>query len=214
MKMTLSAYKAKSLWPMVILATFFLILYLFESFRTPIAQSNPNFFTAMNFLLWGIFAIDYIVMLFLSRHKFHFFRTHLLDLALVIFPLLRPLRALRLVVIFERALSGVQRKLYINIPIYVGVAATLIVLIGGGAIFNAEIDEPDGNIKSPSDALWWAAVTVTTVGYGDRFPVTAEGRWIAVGLMITGIAVVGSVTASLAAWIVEKVNLDNSKNKP
>jgi voltage-gated potassium channel len=214
MKMTLSAYKAKSLWPMVILATFFLILYLFESFRTPIAQSNPNFFTAMNFLLWGIFAIDYIVMLFLSRQKFHFFRTHLLDLALVIFPLLRPLRALRLVVIFERALSGVQRKLYINIPIYVGVAATLIVLIGGGAIFNAEIDEPDGNIKSPSDALWWAAVTVTTVGYGDRFPVTAEGRWIAVGLMITGIAVVGSVTASLAAWIVEKVNLDNSKNKP
>lgn len=212
MKMTLAEYKAKSLWPMVILATFFLILYLLESFRTPIAQSYTNFFSAMNFLLWGLFAIDYIFMLILSKEKFYFFRTHLLDLVLVIFPLLRPLRALRLIVIFERALSGVQRKFYVNIPIYVGLAATLIVLIGGGAIFNAEIDEPNGNIKSPSDALWWAAVTVTTVGYGDRFPVSSEGRWIAVGLMITGIAVVGSVTASLAAWIVEKVNLEANKN--
>ncbi|MBM3690611.1 MAG: two pore domain potassium channel family protein [Actinobacteria bacterium] len=60
-------------------------------------------------------------------------------------------------------------------------------------------------MKTPQDSLWWAAVTVTTVGYGDKFPVSSEGRWIAVGLMITGIAVVGSITASLAAWIVGKV---------
>jgi voltage-gated potassium channel len=56
-----------------------------------------------------------------------------------------------------------------------------------------------------SDALWWAATTVTTVGYGDRFPTTTEGRIVSGGLMMSGIALLGVVTASLASWFVEKV---------
>jgi voltage-gated potassium channel len=69
----------------------------------------------------------------------------------------------------------------------------------------AERPAPDAKITTFGDALWWACTTVTTVGYGDLFPVTATGRSIAVRLMLGGIALIGTVTASVAAWLVQKV---------
>jgi voltage-gated potassium channel len=64
--------------------------------------------------------------------------------------------------------------------------------------------EVDGsNIKNFGDGLWWATTTVTTVGYGDRFPVTTEGRFLAALLMITGISLIGVITASVASWFVK-----------
>lgn len=53
--------------------------------------------------------------------------------------------------------------------------------------------------------MWWAVTTVTTVGYGDRYPITVEGRFVAVGLMISGIALIGVVTASFATWLIDRV---------
>jgi voltage-gated potassium channel len=53
--------------------------------------------------------------------------------------------------------------------------------------------------------LWWALTTIATVGYGDRYPVTGQGRLVAAGLMVAGIAVLGVVTASIASWLIEKV---------
>lgn len=212
--MKLEKYQAKALWPMTVLAVFFLVAFVVESFRLPIAVANPGLFSAINLGLWLIFVADYLFMLYLAEDRKIFFHSHYLDLALVAFPFLRPLRALRLLVLFERAFSGMQQKLYVNIPVYVAGAASLLVLMGGATLYSVEVDAVDTNIKSPQDALWWAAVTVTTVGYGDKYPVTGQGRLVAVGLMITGIAVVGTVTASLAAWIVEKVNTEKTKIPP
>src|ERR1700749_423780 len=61
------------------------------------------------------------------------------------------------------------------------------------------------NITTFGDAIWWSATTVTTVGYGDRYPVTTEGRFVAVGLMLAGIALIGVVTASFATWLLDRV---------
>jgi voltage-gated potassium channel len=63
----------------------------------------------------------------------------------------------------------------------------------------------EANIKSFADALWWAITTVTTVGHGDRYPTTGTGRFVAGGLMLAGIALLGIVTASLASWLLDKV---------
>lgn len=72
-------------------------------------------------------------------------------------------------------------------------AATLVVEEDGG-----------GNIDSFGDALWWAITTVTTVGYGDTFPVTPAGRGIAAFLMVAGIALFGVLTANIAAFFIEQ----------
>lgn len=74
----------------------------------------------------------------------------------------------------------------------------LLLEFGGIAILGIEQRSPDANIKTPSDALWWIIVTVTTVGYGDRFPVTNMGRIIGVLVMAVGIGLVGTLTGFLA----------------
>ncbi|RFZ71161.1 pH-gated potassium channel KcsA [Mycobacterium marinum] len=61
--------------------------------------------------------------------------------------------------------------------------------------------------------MWWAITTVTTVGYGDLYPITVTGRVIAVLLMIGGISLIGVVTASLASWIVQRVAETDSANR-
>ena len=71
-------------------------------------------------------------------------------------------------------------------------------------VLEFERGNPDANIDSYPDALWWAATTITTVGYGDRFPMSPAGRGVAVVLMVAGIAMFGVITASIAAYFVEQ----------
>ena len=99
-----------------------------------------------------------------------------------------------------------------QILLYVTVTATLFVYIGALAVLDAEQDTPTANITTFGNALWWAVETITTVGYGDYYPVTLPGRLVAVSLMISGITVLGLVTATLASWLLDRVK--NSPEKP
>jgi len=87
-----------------------------------------------------------------------------------------------------------------------GGSAALLVFVGALAVLDAEQSVPDAKILTFGDALWWAVTTITTVGYGDLYPVTAVGRAVAVALMLSGIAVLGVVTASIATWLVQRVS--------
>ena len=85
----------------------------------------------------------------------------------------------------------------------VSVIAVLMVIFSSIAILQVE-DDTNSNIKTAEDAIWWAYVTITTVGYGDRYPVTTEGRIIAAFLMTTGVGLFGTFTGFLASWFVEE----------
>ena len=81
----------------------------------------------------------------------------------------------------------------------------MFLVIAGSLLVEAfESGQPESNITSIPDALWWAIATVTTVGYGDRFPTTAPGRGVAVVLMFSGIALFGYLAGSLASFFVER----------
>jgi voltage-gated potassium channel len=163
-----------------------------------------------NVVIWPIFAVDYCARLYLSLDRRKYVRTHLLDLAIVLLPMLRPLRALRLVRVLRLAtVAGLAYSragsLHVRVTTYVVTAVLISLAVAGTAIREAERGSPDANIRTFADGLWWAAATVTTVGYGDRYPTTTLGRLIAVALMLVGIALLGVITASIATWFVSRL---------
>jgi voltage-gated potassium channel len=151
--------------------------------------------------------------LYLATNTRQWFVRHLLDLAVVALPLLRPLRLLRLVVLvaaLQKAIGGAIRG---RVIVYTASSVLLLVYVASLAILDAERYEHDSKITTFGDALWWSVTTVTTVGYGDLSPVTGIGRVIAVTLMIGGISLVGVVTATLASWIVQRVSEEDTANQ-
>ena len=84
----------------------------------------------------------------------------------------------------------------------------LVLTISSVLIVQFEAGAPDGNIKTGGDALWWAFTTITTVGYGDRFPVTLLGRTTAVAVMFAGIGVIGALASILASLLVSPTPKD------
>ncbi|MCU1615933.1 MAG: Ion transport 2 domain protein [Frankiales bacterium] len=161
--------------------------------------------------IWVAFAAEYLTLLVLAPLRREYVRTHLIELALVVLPMLRPLRILRSapalrLVSAGRAVAGgasaarlSRRHLARSAGLYAPGAAALLVLAAAAVVRGAEQGDPHANITGYGDALWWAITTVTGVGYGDRYPVTAPGRVAAAALMLLGLALLGVITASLAA---------------
>ena len=115
------------------------------------------------------------------------------------------MRLLRLIILLSTLQRAAGSKLHGRVAVYVIGSTTVLVGVGALAMLEAERHAPGSEITTYGQAVWWALVTITTVGYGDKVPVSAEGHFIAVGLMIGGIALLGTVTAWLASWLVDKV---------
>jgi voltage-gated potassium channel len=165
---------------------------------------------AADWAIWFVFLAEYVTRFSLAIDHWRYFRQHLLDLAFVALPMLRPLRALRAVralragtaaaVVVERY----RERIISRAALFALATAILVVLVSAAVVLDIEGHNPNANINDFGDAVWWAITTVTTVGYGDRYPVTGAGRAVAGGLMVVGVAVIGIVTASVAAWLVKQ----------
>jgi len=192
-------------WPLTIAAVLFLIAYAAPILKPDLPSPLPTVCQLVTWAAWALFVVDYTARLALSRDRAAFVRGNLLDLAVVVLPLLRPLRLLRLVTllsVLNRYAGGSMRG---RVAVYVAGATSLVLFVASLAVLDAERGAKGATITTFGDALWWAMTTVTTVGYGDRYPITAQGRFIAGGLMLAGIALLGIVTASLASWLLDKV---------
>jgi voltage-gated potassium channel len=196
--------------PLLILAVAF-VAVLALPYAVDLNGTETLTITVANILIWVVFASDYLMRLYLASDRRRYVRRNVLDLVIVVVPFLRPLRALRLLRLLRLgAVGGVLYRrsgsFHAKVSAYVGTTAVVVILLAGLAMFDAERTAASSNIKTLPDALWWAATTVTTVGYGDRYPTTGTGRLIAVGLMVVGIALLGVVTASIAAWFVGRLH--------
>lgn len=172
-------------------------------------------FEVADWLIWAVFAVDYLVRLALAPDRRRFVRREWPDLLVVVLPFLRPLRlarsaralrVLRLVRV-AAALSEVgqeARRLLVRHHLHHALLAIAVVAVASAAAAFAVEEQAGGTIDSFGDALWWAVATVTTVGYGDTYPVTPAGRGIGAFLMVTGITLFGVLTANLAAFFVER----------
>ncbi|MFH7322998.1 potassium channel family protein [Aeromicrobium sp. JJY06] len=172
------------------------------------------FFTVVTWTVWVAFAADLAIRLALvpRGHRAEYAIRHWYDVALVVVPMLRPLRMLRLLALVRILDRSAANSLAGRVLVYVSGAAAVSVGLGALAVLDAEQDATGANITTFGDAVWWACTTVTTVGYGDHFPVTLEGRVVAVVLMVVGIGLVGAVTASVATWLIGRAQAERESS--
>jgi len=198
-------WEAAGDWPLTAVALIFLVAWSWPVIDPHLPAPWPAVLIDITWFAWGVFVIDYLVRLVLAGETRAFVRKNLLDLAIVVLPVFRPLRVLRLV----KLLSVLNRHAGTNLrgraALYVGLATPLVLYVGSVAVLQAERGARGSNIESFGQAFWWSIVTITTAGYGDHYPVTFAGRVVAVGMMICGIALLGVVTAYLAAWLIQGV---------
>jgi len=202
--MTLSRWQRLSEWPLVAAAVVFTVLYAW----VVIANVQPPDDALPRLLLgviWLLFAAQYVVCVVLARPRGEWIRTHLGHLAAVLVPSLRPLlllRLLRLIPSLRGETGGAVRS---RLTIY-GLATTvLLAFMGALAVLDAEQNAPGAKIRHFGDAVWWVVVPVTSVGYGDYYPITSAGRWVAAVLMFGGLVLLGAVAATLSSWLVDRV---------
>ncbi|CAN5353490.1 potassium channel family protein [soil metagenome] len=200
----LELWEAKLEWPLAVIAVAFLVDYSITVLARPHGRA-AEVLDAIMALLYLVFVIDYVARLILAPDRRRWFLRHLLDLAIVALPFLRPLRLLRLIVLFAAMQRVVGQAVRGRVIGYTGVCAVLLVYVASLAILEVERSDPASPINNFGDALWWSVSTITSVGYGDLAPVTLAGRLIAVLLMLGGISLIGVITATVASWIVQRV---------
>jgi voltage-gated potassium channel len=197
--------------PLVLAATLALVpVLIIEADAT--SKGWQRFAEAANWIIWAVFAIELAAVLIVARRKKAALRAHWLDVAIVVLtvPLLgkalawlrlaRLLRLARFVVIVARALQA-ERRLTSGDSLRVAAILTSTAIIVAGA---AQHVFSSGEFRSLWDGVWWAVVTVTTVGYGDIYPKTVQGRLIGMVLMFVGIGFLSLLTAAVASRFVKQ----------
>ncbi|GAB7107118.1 potassium channel family protein [Streptomyces phaeofaciens JCM 4814] len=165
--------------------------------------------------LWLVFAADYVVRWRLSGQHFpHFVRTHFLHTVVVLLPLLRPLRIVPLYDAIQRRQGEPRVSLHARVIAYAGLSTLLLGFAGALAVFQQERGAPGATMRTFGDAVWWAAETLSTVGYGDITPVTTGGRAIAMVMMAGGLALLGAVTGSFSSWLLQIFSRESDRRPP
>jgi voltage-gated potassium channel len=206
-------WERRSEWPLALLAAVFLIAYSVDVLGAGLGPTWHSACRGIDYLVWGLFVVDYVARVVLADERVRYVVRKWADLAVIALPILRPLRLLRLVMLLRvlnrRATTSLRGKLIL----YMTGATVLLVYCAALAVLDAERHHPNTNIHTFGDALWWAVVTVSTVGYGDHYPVTGEGHLVAVALMAGGIALIGAVSASFASYLIERIREAETDNQ-
>ncbi len=192
-------------WPLMVAALVFLAAYAVPILDPNLPTWLLNLCQWLSWITWAVFVIDLVVRLALADERLRYLVGHWYDVLVIVLPLLRPLRLLRLIPLLSVLNRRAQTRLRGRVAIYIAGGASLLAFCAALAVLDVERSDPNANITDFGDAMWWAVTTMTTVGYGDRYPVTGVGRLVAFALMVGGIALLGTVTATLASWLVETV---------
>ena len=203
--MTQETWRKYSEWPLVGAAFLFLAAYSILVIYEPPAPYAAILNWVM-WLTWIVFGLDYLVKLALAPHRGRWFLRHPMDLLMVVVPVARPLRLLRPFTLRQVMARSPGLAIRTRVMAYVIASALILIYTVALSVLSSEKGAPNANITTMGDSLWWATVTITTIGYGDYYPVTVPGRWAAAALMVGGFAVLSMVTAAVSSWLVESVS--------
>lgn len=195
----------------IIFSVYVLLAQMVEVFVV-FPKEISNLLTWIDDAICLVFLYDFLLRFYRADNKLKFIKWGWIDLissipsfdifrvgrVLRLFRLLRVLRAFRstkylIQHVFKSRIKGTMTA--------VAIVTIIIIIFSSISILIVEKD-PNSNIKTGEDAIWWTIVTITTVGYGDKFPVTTEGRLIGIFLMTSGVGLFGTYTGYIASLFV------------
>ena len=194
----------------MVFLSLYVIVALFIETIVKLPPETAALLQLIDTLICVVFLLDFGIRFAKAESKWRFMRWGWIDF-LASIPMVdafrwgRLVRVVRVLRAFRSArvfATFFMRKRADSALASVVAISVALVIFGSLAMLNVESDE-QSNIKTPGDALWWSLATITTVGYGDRYPVTAEGRVIAVMLMIAGAALFSTFTAFIATFFLQ-----------
>ncbi|MBW8871115.1 MAG: potassium channel family protein [Leifsonia sp.] len=204
-------------WPGVAASVLFLIAYSWNILEEHKSRALTVTLIAILVVVWLFFLGDFVIRLMLSKDKGSFVRHNPVDLLSVFLPMARPFRLLtslhRIPALGGDSGSHLRRRVIITAASFIVMFIYVISL----AVFQAERYAHGSNIRSFGDSVWWACVTMSTVGYGDYYPVTIQGRVLAVVLMIGGIVIVGTASATIVSYLTDRtqrLRAERERNHP
>jgi len=197
----------------LILSIYVLAVLLIDTFFK-LPKETSRALTFIDNIICVVFFIEFFVRLYRAENKLQFLKWGWIDLVASIpnVEYLRAGRALRLIRILRiiRAFRSTKNILHHVFKTKaqgaftsVALLAVMLVIFSSLSILQFETD-PTSNIKTAEDAIWWSYVTITTVGYGDKFPVTTGGRIIGMILMTAGVGLFGTFTGFVSSWFLSK----------
>jgi len=201
-ELAIERWEKHSAIPLAILALAFLGLWAVQVLA-PLTTAEWDWVEAAILLIWAAFIVDFVVRLTFHADKVKFLKSSVIEIIALLVPAFRFLRVLRIVTALG-ILTRVVQSLQARVNLYLAIVFPMLVFAGSLGVYEAERNAVGSNIVEFSDALWWAAVTVFTVGYGDLYPVTLEGRFIAVLLMMGGVAMLSVLTANFASYFLRQ----------
>ncbi|MBA4137035.1 MAG: ion transporter [Opitutus sp.] len=195
---------------LVLVLSIFSILALAAELMLPLGADERALLNRLDWAVCAVFLLDFVVHLWRAPDRLGYLRWGWIDLISSIpviewlrwgriFRVVRILRALRSFHEVAEHFALAPAKGTFGI---VSILTVLVAIFSALAMLNVERGVPGANIHSADDALWWAFVTLTTIGYGDHYPVTGAGRMIAVILVICGLSIFGTFTALVASFFV------------
>lgn len=208
----LAAYEKRWGRPLLIASCLYLVVVYLEIL--PGVNWDP-WLTILDGIIWAVFVLDWAWRVFFLAPKplkYALSPLCILDFVVVLsFPILLGtqnawaglVRLARVAAQFGRTIGGAKRVFSRHSLVWIGPFAFMIIVLSALYVLQAERLDPKATIVGFGDAVWWAFVTMMTVGYGQDYPVTTQGKVAAGFLMITGIAAIGWLTAALASTFVE-----------
>ncbi len=190
---------------MVSLAVAFLFLFALQVLWLSSPPTADALIIGAQWVIWAIFFADFGYRVYLAPQHGRYILAHPLDVITLALPMLRPLRALRVFAAARVLIDRSHHVSYNRVATAIVGVAVFVVMVGALAVLDFERDAPGSTINTLHEAVWWAVVTITTVGYGDLSPVTGGGQIAATVMMLVGISMIGAVTASLASWFTSRI---------
>ncbi len=197
----LAEWEERSSRPMFVASVLYLLAFAAPIMSTRIQEPYDGYLNIIQMILWGLFAADYCIRLYLAPRRLYFITHNLMNLAIVLLPAWRIVSFLAM--IYMTANRQYKRLSELAVKLF-GYTAIFIIMFAL-AIYSVESSEPGTMIRDLPTAYWWTFTTLATVGYGDVYPVTGIGRVIAVVVMLYGVGMVAVATGALASWIIEKI---------